>query len=454
MQTISSITNPPCPPDNAGCGIWRINPLPATGVNPTNGAAIVHLGRWALRARPLIYYSRSTDNGATWSAAAQLAPPGVANTYQVEPWVASDEIGTLHAVWYDDRENPNTSIFNIYYSQSTDDGATWSTAQRISTATSDLRIGIPSSYALAAGDYINVTAANGNVYAVWTDTRQGSGEDIYVVRGTYNQGTPTPTVTGTPPTATPTRTATATTTRTSTPPPTIPATTTNTATATWTPTTYQHADRHRTARQHRHARGDRRRRRSARSSSPTCRRATRSTPTSAAWPAAASSAATPPARPAPPATPCFNGGANVTRGQVAKIVANAAGFSDAIPSTQQTFTDVPYSNPFWLYIERLAEPGTAYISGYSTSPPCPAGQAPCFLPGNHVTRGQMAKIDANAAGYTDADPLDAADVHRCALWQPVLALRRAGQPARRDQRLLDQPAVSGRRRRASCRATT
>ena len=139
-------------------------------------------GRTSSNAR--IYYSRSTDNGATWSAAAQLAPPGVANTYQVEPWVRPTRPGTFHAIWYDDRENPNTSIFNIYYSQSTDDGATWSTAVRISTATTDLRIGIPSSYARAAGDYINVTASHGNVYGVWTDTRSGTGEDVYVVRGT------------------------------------------------------------------------------------------------------------------------------------------------------------------------------------------------------------------------------------------------------------------------------
>jgi hypothetical protein len=205
-QTISSISNPPCPPDNAGCSIWRMNPIPANSVNPLNGSMVV---AWTdgRTGNARIYYSRSTNSGASWSAAAPLAPSGVAGTYQVEPWVASDEAGIFHAIWYDDRENPNTSVFNIYYSQSTDDGATWSNAVRITTATSDLRIGIPTSYAGAAGDYINVTASHGNVYAVWTDTRQGSGEDVYVVRGTYGgAGTPTATVTGTPPTATQTST--------------------------------------------------------------------------------------------------------------------------------------------------------------------------------------------------------------------------------------------------------
>src|SRR5579859_7930308 len=208
FQSISSLTSPPCPPDDSGCGIWRLNAIPATGIDPTNGDAVV---TWSdgRTGKAVVYYSRSTDNGATWSAAAQLSPPTVANTYQVEPWVVADEAGTWHAIWYDDHDNPNTSIFNIDYSQSTDDGATWSTAVRISTATSDLRIGIPSSYNLAAGDYINIAAAHNNVYGVWTDTRSGTGEDIYVVRGIINQGTPTPTVTGTPPvTLTPTLTPT------------------------------------------------------------------------------------------------------------------------------------------------------------------------------------------------------------------------------------------------------
>ena len=53
---------------------------------------------------------------------------------------------------------------------------------------------------------------------------------------------------------------------------------------------------------------------------------------------------------------------------MSKFVANAAGYNDGIPSTQQTFTDVPSSNPFWLYIERAYSHGV--INGYIASPPC------------------------------------------------------------------------------------
>ncbi|HUS17932.1 MAG TPA: S-layer homology domain-containing protein, partial [Chloroflexia bacterium] len=94
---------------------------------------------------------------------------------------------------------------------------------------------------------------------------------------------------------------------------------------------------------------------------------------------------------------------NISRGQVAKIVTLAAGFSDTIPSGQQTFTDVPYGSPFWVYVERAALHNV--INGYNTPGNCPTG-IPCFLPYNDVTRGQLAKMDSNAAGYND-DPAGA-----------------------------------------------
>jgi hypothetical protein len=81
---------------------------------------------------------------------------------------------------------------------------------------------------------------------------------------------------------------------------------------------------------------------------------------------------------------------NVTRGQAAKIVANAGGYNDRIPVARQTFRDVPNTQPFWLYIERAAAHGI--LAGY------PDGT---FHPNNNVTRGQLAKIAAKAAGYSE-----------------------------------------------------
>jgi hypothetical protein len=91
---------------------------------------------------------------------------------------------------------------------------------------------------------------------------------------------------------------------------------------------------------------------------------------------------------------------NVTRGQVAKIVVLAAGFPLINPPAP-TFTDVPPGSPFYVYIETAA--AHAVIDGYNTPASCPTG-VPCFLPSNNVTRGQLAKMDSQAAGYSDQPP--------------------------------------------------
>src|SRR5690349_19121150 len=100
----------------------------------------------------------------------------------------------------------------------------------------------------------------------------------------------------------------------------------------------------------------------------------------------------------------YRPGGNVTRGQVSKIVASAAGLGGT--PAGQTFEDVPPTQPFYLWVERLAAAGA--ISGYGCSgpgEPCvPPGNRPYFRPGGGLTRGQLAKIDAQAAGYADPVP--------------------------------------------------
>ncbi len=108
-----------------------------------------------------------------------------------------------------------------------------------------------------------------------------------------------------------------------------------------------------------------------------------------------------------PGEPCpgqyYRPGNNVTRGQASKIVSSAAQFADPVPSTQQTFADVPPGSTFWPYIELLV--GRGIISGY----PCGGAGEPCiapanrpyFRPNNNVTRGQLSKIVSGAAGYTE-----------------------------------------------------
>jgi hypothetical protein len=105
----------------------------------------------------------------------------------------------------------------------------------------------------------------------------------------------------------------------------------------------------------------------------------------------------------PGSRPYFRPYSSVTRGQSAKIISNAAGFVE--PISGQSYQDVPPTNTFYEYIERLAVRGL--VSGYpcnsSNLNPCtglpelcqPPDERPVFRPCLNITRGQSSKIVAN-----------------------------------------------------------
>lgn len=88
----------------------------------------------------------------------------------------------------------------------------------------------------------------------------------------------------------------------------------------------------------------------------------------------------------------------VTRGQLAKLVSNTAGFNEAIRPTTQTFADVTADSPFYMYVERVASRGI--IGGYAcggVGEACDNANRPYFRPGANATRGQISKIVSSAA---------------------------------------------------------
>ncbi len=81
----------------------------------------------------------------------------------------------------------------------------------------------------------------------------------------------------------------------------------------------------------------------------------------------------------------------------ANICASATATPTATPTAcALTFTDVPPDHTFYANIRCLA--CLQIISGYASG--CETGD-PCFRPGNNVTRGQIAKIVSNAAGFNN-----------------------------------------------------
>ncbi len=98
----------------------------------------------------------------------------------------------------------------------------------------------------------------------------------------------------------------------------------------------------------------------------------------------------------------FRPNSNVTRGQLMKMVVNAAGW--AIDTTGGPhFVDVPVGSTFYNYVETGFN--HAIVGGY----PCGGAGEPCpgsyFRPNNNITRSQLAKVIALAQAYVLPNPV-------------------------------------------------
>jgi hypothetical protein len=102
--------------------------------------------------------------------------------------------------------------------------------------------------------------------------------------------------------------------------------------------------------------------------------------------------------------PYFRPSNLITRGQIAKVVANAAGYNEAVEG--QTYADVqPSDDPssFYVYVERLTAHNvmSGYPCGAREDETCDGQNRAFFRPSANATRAQLAKIVSNAGGFVD-----------------------------------------------------
>lgn len=116
-----------------------------------------------------IYFSRSLDQGDTWSVddlLLELDPDGL--SFSQGPQVAVDG-SNVHVVWYD---NIN-GAYDIYMATSENDGETWGDPVRVDSDE-------PAGSAFSGAPQV-VAVNQKDVYVVWEDTRDGN-SDIYFAR--------------------------------------------------------------------------------------------------------------------------------------------------------------------------------------------------------------------------------------------------------------------------------
>jgi uncharacterized membrane protein len=125
-----------------------------------------------------IFFSRSTDGGATWSAPVKINNQSGLND-QFFPWlVVDDSNGKLAITYYDTVGDSTRASTNMYYQSSTDDGQTWSAPFKITTAsTNETTAGADSGNQY--GDYTGLDGINNLYFPSWTDRRSGASEEIW-----------------------------------------------------------------------------------------------------------------------------------------------------------------------------------------------------------------------------------------------------------------------------------
>ena len=122
-----------------------------------------------------VFFSRSTDNGATWSAMMQIGGGGGA-TDQFEPNVAVNDVGDVAVVWYDRRNDAtNNTNIDVYTAFSADGGATFQPIVRVT----DVSFGVPQlnpnfnpgAAQCYMGEYIAIDGSGARFYYLWGDNR-------------------------------------------------------------------------------------------------------------------------------------------------------------------------------------------------------------------------------------------------------------------------------------------
>ena len=136
--------------------------------------------------RSQIYFTRSTDKGATWAPSRVVTDnPASDENDQFMPTLAVNKEGVVGLLWYDRRESSDNRSFYARFSASLDGGATWLPSVRVSEKPYVAgAVARKSAFALNGGDTAGlVVTADGAFHPVWVDDRTGAPQ-VYTTRVT------------------------------------------------------------------------------------------------------------------------------------------------------------------------------------------------------------------------------------------------------------------------------
>jgi hypothetical protein len=143
-----------------------------------NGAAFEPGSDTSSPCKTRIWFARSTNGGATWSAPVMINNQASLND-QFHQWLVVDETsGALGIIYYDTVGDLRRKKVDVWYQSSHDDGVTWSPAVKVTSAQTD-ETTEQADPGNQFGDYNSLSGIAGQLFASWTDRRNNAREEIW-----------------------------------------------------------------------------------------------------------------------------------------------------------------------------------------------------------------------------------------------------------------------------------
>jgi hypothetical protein len=120
-------------------------------------------------------FARSTNSGASFSAPVRVNDDPGTSAIQWFGTMSVAPTGRIDVVWLDTRDHPGTNLSALYYSNSTDQGVTWSPNERMSDYF-DPNVGWPNQDKM--GDYFHMVSDSLGARLAWAATFNNE-QDVY-----------------------------------------------------------------------------------------------------------------------------------------------------------------------------------------------------------------------------------------------------------------------------------
>jgi hypothetical protein len=167
-------------------GDFRVVPLQGLAVDPNTGDVyFVYPDTTDVAAGNSnvdIYFTRSVDQGATWSVPVVINDDASRPADQFFPWIEVDRTGRLHMLFFNTRHNQQDDaafqgLVDAYYSYSDDGGGSWMETRLTGSSFSSINDGFGGGF---LGDYLGLATAGGRALPFYCASSAATSTDVFV----------------------------------------------------------------------------------------------------------------------------------------------------------------------------------------------------------------------------------------------------------------------------------